>query len=268
MNILLTLDSNYIYPLCALLRSLTKSDPGEDFDFYIIYSSLTEEDFIKMEKALSPLSFRIHRIKIDDSYFAAAPVLDRVSKATYYRLLAGEVLPESVEKVLYIDPDAIINRPLREFYDIDVSGCVLAGCRHLYGLWGLINTVRLGLGFKVRYINAGVLLINLKKWRETVSLNDIMAFINKYYRFLLLSDQDVVNVLFHGSIKLVDERLYNLDEKTYIRSSSRLRGKERINLDWVRKNTVVIHYNGQPKPWYEGKYRYYLKEFFDNNKDE
>ena len=113
--------------------------------------------------------------------------------------------------MLYLDPDIVINRSLEEFYNLDLKGNILAGATHLFGLLGKINLLRLGIHKHTDiYINAGVLLIDLKKWRETVTLGQILTYISKKHRTLFLADQDVVNALFADHTLAVDERLYNL----------------------------------------------------------
>ena len=51
MNILVTLDSNYVGPLTVFLKSLMITNPNNEFDIYVAHSSLTEEDFIKIKNA-------------------------------------------------------------------------------------------------------------------------------------------------------------------------------------------------------------------------
>lgn len=267
MNILVTLDSNYIYPLCVMLRSLSETNSDSRIDFYVVHSSLTKEDFDSIETAFGGCDHAVHPVKVEDSIFSGFPVLSRISKETYYRLLVGDILPESVERILYIDPDIVINSSLEEFYSLDLKGNVIAGATHLYGIAQTANRVRLGMSGKSRYINAGVLLIDLKKWRETVTLDGILQFISKNHRKLLLADQDVVNVLFEKYVLPVDERIYNLDEKTYKFFSRSVCGEKRIDLDWVRRNSVIIHFNGRHKPWREENYAGKLGEFFERYKD-
>jgi len=268
MNILVTLDSNYIYPLCVMLNSLAKTNPDGEFDIYVAYSSLTDSDFAQMEKALGGINAVIHKVLVDNEIFSSAPVLDRLSKETYYRLLIGDILPENVNKILYLDPDIVINRDLTEFYNTDMTGKTVAGGMHMFGFFEKINLIRLGMSKNSHYINAGVLLINLDEWRKTVTLQQILDFISKNIKKLLLADQDVINCLFQHSTLTVDERLFNLDEKTYAVYSSKRAGKKRIDLDWVRKNTFIIHFNGKHKPWHEwNEYKGKLGEFFEKNKD-
>ncbi len=268
MNILVTLDSNYIYPLCVMFNSLAKTNAGKSFNIFVAYSSLTDDDFSKMKNALVGVDAVIHKIPVDNEIFSGAPVLDRLSKETYYRLLIGDILPDDVHKILYLDPDIVINHDLEEFYNTDMTGKTVAGGMHMFGFFENINLSRLKMDKKSHYINAGVLLINLDEWRKAVTLNQILDFINENIKKLLLADQDVINCLFQHSTMLIDERLYNLDEKTYLKYSSKAAGPKRIDLDWVRKNACIIHFNGKHKPWREGdKYRGKLGEFFEKYKD-
>lgn len=268
MNIFVSLDSNYIHPLCVMLSSLAETNASNSFNLYVAYSSLTEDDFLRMEKSIGSLNAKIHRVPVDENIFAGAPVLDRLSKATYYRLLIGEILPESVDRLLYLDPDIVINGDLTDFYNTDLGDKVIAGCTHLYGFNKWVNFARLGIRKKNRtcYVNAGVLLIDLKKWRKAVTVSSILGFIQKNIKILFLADQDVINVLFADKLMHVDERLYNLDEKTFRYFSEKSSADKRIDLGWVRRNTVIIHYNGKQKPWHDTEYKGRLGEFYEQFK--
>ena len=263
MNIFVTLNSNYVYPLCCMFRSLASTNKENSFDIFVGYSSLTDEDFEKMSSALTGIDVTLHKVKVPEHIFENYPILSRISVETYYRLLLAELLPIDVEKVLYLDPDIIINKDLKELYNIDISNCLVAGCPHLYGFNNDVNTFRLGLDKNTNYINAGVLLINAKKWRETISKDDVFDYVSKNKNNklkLFLADQDVMNVLCKGKILDIDEKRYNLDEKTFKHFS------KKIDLEWVKKNTVVIHFNGKHKPWKEENYKGELGEFFEKYK--
>lgn len=267
MNILVTLDSNYVYPLCVMLRSLAETNRNGSFDVYVAHSSLTDSDFSRISNALSGVQARVHSITVGDGFFEDAPKLARTSKETYYRLLIGEILPREVHRILYIDPDTVINKSLDEFYNLDLGGNILAGGTHVYGIHRKINIARLKLKKTSCYVNAGVMLIDLDKWRQTVTSKKIFDFISENQKKLVLADQDVINVLFEDKMLAVDERIYNLDEKTYCYYSLKPFAKDRISLDWVRKNTVIIHFNGKHKPWREKKYRGRLGEYFEKYKN-
>lgn len=268
MNLLVTLNSKYIYPLCVMLRSLKASNPDTIFDIYVAHSSLTKEDFDEIYKNINN-NMHIHPIIVDDKLFESAPVLSRISKETYYRLLIDSFLPDDIDRILYLDPDVVVINSLDDFYNVDMEGNVVAACPHMYGFLEFCNRVRLGLTLKRgrRYVNAGVILIDVKAWRKAIDSKGILDFVAKNIRKLKLSDQDALNILFHGRMLIADERKYNLDEKTFFhfnRPGRVIKRYKRIDLDWVEKNTVIVHFNGSKKPWGTEKYKGKLGGYFES----
>lgn len=259
MNILVTLNSGYIDPLCVMFKSMCVSNPETKFDIYVAYSSLTEEDFRKIDKSING-NMTIHPILVDESVFDGARVLDRISKETYYRLLVGTILPPEVDRILYLDPDIVVINPLDEFYNLDFNGKIIAGAPHTYGVVEIVNFHRLGmLRKRSHYINAGVLLIDVDAWRRAITTEEIIKFVNNNFKKLKLSDQDAINILFRNDILYVDERKYNLDEKTYAHHIWCLR----MNQKWLEENTVIVHFNGRKKPWGEEEYKGRLGCYFE-----
>ncbi|MFA5503096.1 MAG: glycosyltransferase [Bacilli bacterium] len=102
----------------------------------------------------------IIKIDVGDIYqkeFAYCPnEMAYCSPYTLLRLFI-DLIPEIPEKILYLDVDIMFNRDIRELYDIDIEGYEYAAARDHYGKY-LLNP---------NYINAGVLLFNMKKAKET-----------------------------------------------------------------------------------------------------
>ena len=101
------------------------------------------------------------------------------SPYTLLRLLADE-LPELPDKLLYLDTDILFNRDIRLLYNTDVEGYEYAATRDHYGKY-LIHP---------RYINAGVLLLNLKEMRKTGILKRARALLRK--KKLVFADQSAL----------------------------------------------------------------------------
>ena len=119
MNILVTLNSGYVLPLCTMLKSLSYSNEGTDIDLYIVHSSLTLADFQKINAVTINTDISLHPIKVDNSLFDGAPTCKRISKETYYRIFASELLPKEIDRILYIDPDTVVINRLDDFYNAD-----------------------------------------------------------------------------------------------------------------------------------------------------
>ena len=257
LNILVTLDANYILPLRVLLHALMTADPDAFYTVYVAHASLTQADFARIETGVPSERCVIRPIMVPPELLEDAPVLRRLSKATYYRLIAAAYLPQTVDRILYLDPDVTVLRPLRPFYGMDMQGKLFAAAGHLHGAADRINRRRLGVRKNAEYVNAGVLLMDVDKLRCLNNTERIFAYVRQNARRLLLGDQDVINALYDGEILCVDARLYNLDEKVF----KRIQRAEYIDLPWVRAHTVIVHYDGSHKPWdlpYDGV----LGEFF------
>lgn len=260
MNILVTLDRGYVYPLCTMLSSLVDNNPGECINLYVAHSSLTSEDFSKIRSALGESPTEVYPIKIDNSLFENAPTKNRITKETYYRIFAPLYLPRSVDRIIYIDPDTIILNSLNTFYSMDFGRYLIIGAKHFDGAIDNWNKFRLTLRNSPHYINAGVMLMNIEKMRQELTAEKVFRCVKKNYFRLFLADQDVINILYDGRIGIYSEYVINLDERCYSRLCRSMPDEKA--LDFVKNYTVIVHFNGKEKPW-KSEYNGRLKCFFD-----
>lgn len=165
INILVTLDRNYIPYLNVMLSSLLHSNPDCSFDVYLLHSSLTEADTVSTVRALGNAD-KLILVNADEVRLEGAPTTSRYPKEIYYRFFAAKYLPESLNRVLYLDPDLIVNSSAKELYSIPMEGCYFAAASHTGPLLQKMNELRLGMEDKSPYINSGVMLMNLKKLRK------------------------------------------------------------------------------------------------------
>lgn len=98
---------------------------------------------------------------------------------TLLRLLADRI-PELPDKLLYLDMDIMIAGDIRQLWEIDVSGYEYAAVKEKYGCWLI----------RPDYINAGMLLMNLERIRETGLLVRARELIRK--KKLLFADQTAI----------------------------------------------------------------------------
>lgn len=129
MNILVTLDRNYLQPLRVMLGSLYLNNPGQVFDVYLVGDGLTAEDLAGLEALCAPCG-ALHPVEVPAELFAGAPVVRYYSRAMYYRLLAAQFLPQTLDRVLYLDPDILVINPLRPLYDTNLEGKLMAASVH------------------------------------------------------------------------------------------------------------------------------------------
>ena len=198
------------------------------------------------------LECTFHFIEVKEEEFKGFPISSRYPLEIYYRLFASDLLPKTLDRILYLDVDIVVIQSLRELYNMDFESNLYIASSHVNERMTHLNAKRLGLKEDVPYINTGVLLMNLELLRKQLNKQDILNYVNAYKKNLVLFDQDVLTALYGDKTKLVDYRKYNLSER--MMNFYNLRNpRSRIDLDWVKKNSVIIHYCGRMKPW-KGKY--------------
>jgi lipopolysaccharide biosynthesis glycosyltransferase len=126
----------------------------------------------------------------------------------YYRMFLGEALPASVDRVLFLDADLLIEGDLVKLWNQPFDGYVVQAAPDAYA--GRLHTPRLsriafseGIRFLegTPYFNAGVLLIDLRRWRKENVVQRAVSFLWKYGDQLLYRDQDALNCSLAGRWK-------------------------------------------------------------------
>lgn len=266
MNLLFTLDKNYIDQLRICVRSITRFPSEDGWDIYILIQNRDREFDILKEELEKEEGARVHLTDIDDSVFSSFPETFKYSKVVYYRIFASLILPESVDRILYLDPDVIVIKPLDELYNMSFDGNYYIACSHTKEILTEINRVRLGVKSYIPYINSGVMMMNLKLLRNVQSKSEVIDYVNKRGHLFILPDQDIISALYGEKIKLIDTLKYNLSDRLINLNNLNPVGNEIIDMEWVLKNAVIIHYYGDNKPWKE-KYKGILNVFYNEVAD-
>ena len=255
INILVTLNGKYLPPLQVLLTSLRTAHPDELLTVWLLHSGIAPGALEMVERQCGRLGMTLHCLTVDRAVFDSAPVTRQYPQEMYYRLLAGCFLPPELDRVLYIDPDILVLNSLRPLWETPLEGRLFAAASHTgkTGLMNNINQVRLGTDCK--YFNSGVLLIDLNAARAQVRPQDIFRYAEEKGKALLLPDQDILNALYGERTMELDDTLWNYDARNY--NTYLLRSGGVCDMDWVMRNTGILHFCGKAKPWKPG----YLRRF-------
>ncbi len=264
LNIVLASDNNYAPFLGVAITSLIKNNQ-EDFDkinIFILDDEISEDNKKRLEKLTNNLHHSLTFIKtknladLEVNIVGLNRNLNMNSFTTYSRLFIASLLPKDIDKVIYLDCDALIVDTFKELWDINIDdyycGAVLDG----------INTaIKNYLGFKLEddFINAGFLLINLKKWREENVEEKFIKFMvenqDKFYQH----DQGILNNVLKDQFLILDPK-YNFQSyfqslsydlaKKYKAMKGEYYSKEIVNK--AKENPVFLHFCGPnyDRPWY------------------
>ncbi|MGB4653861.1 MAG: glycosyltransferase family 8 protein [Bacteroidales bacterium] len=191
--------------------------------------SLANENFdieiISMGKSLENITDRSeNRLRCD--YF---------TMTIFFRLFIPEMFPE-YDKCLYLDSDIVVPGDISELYDTDVQNYLIAACPDYSSsdVPPLINWMENAVGVdRHKYVNSGILVMNLKKLREVKLEEHFMHLLNTYHFDCIAPDQDYLNAMCKGQI-------FFLDESWDVMPNPRRKEHPAPKL---------IHYNLFEKPW-------------------
>lgn len=247
MNIATALNQKYINYTIVMLTSLCKNNPVQ-IDAYLLHSELTEENIKYMQTCLSQYSITLIPIAIDKELFDDRfPRNSKWSLEAYYRLLLLDFLPASVDRILYLDVDLIINKSLEEFYTVDFGTDEIIACADCHGLIGWEERKEKQrqmfapmIEMEYQYFNSGVMLLNISQMRGKYNFDSYFQAIMEWNFEMYAPDQDILNYVHWQHIGYIDPYTYNLFACQAF--------NEHIPFIKVKENTSIIHYVG-PKPW-------------------
>ena len=258
LRLLVTLDEAYLPHLNVMLFSVLSSDGENDFEVYLLHRQIPDEALAETRRILKNRG-RLIPISVKDLALEQAPTTARYPMEIYFRIFAARYLPETPDRILYLDPDLIVNKSLEPLYTMDLSEYFFAAASHTGDFLRKFNRVRLDMEENCPYINSGVMLMNLEKLRKEQDFDEVFRFIEKRKKLLILPDQDIISGLYGSKIYALDTYRYNMTERLF-----RLHGpfERDLTLDWIRAHSVIIHYCGKNKPWKES-YSGRLNVFYD-----
>lgn len=248
MNILFTVNRDYLEHVADCMQSVIRFPSEDGYNFYILHSDFEKQDQDALMARIHDSDVSIHFQYVDETLFSAFPESDRYPRLIYYRIFAASLLPSELERILYLDGDTLVINPLDELYKMEFEGNYFLACTHVRKILNKVNQYRLGMEEESAYINSGVMLMNLRALRENQNIKEIIAYVEKRKRYLTLPDQDIITALYGSKTGILDTMRFNLSDRMLTIYNSEL-GHDRLNLEWVRKNTVIVHYYGKQKPW-------------------
>lgn len=248
INIALASDNNYAQHLgITIISILENSGNPENVNFHILENGINQENIENIKSIAKKYNCKLSFYKIDQSQTQNFPEIDYLTKAAYLRLFLPNIIPQEINKILYLDCDLVVLKDIRYLYEIDLKNKPLAAVKDVKSQE--IIRIYFYHGLK-SYFNSGVMLIDLGVWRKQNVTEKSIEFINKHAKELTTADQDVLNCLFKDDW-LELPKIYNTDPKHEAANSL------------PAKDTAILHYSDKIKPWsylYFGKNKkYYFK---------
>lgn len=248
MDIAACIDKGYVMQTGVMAYSVCVNNPDVDTTFHIICDeSVSDTDKNDLSETICGFPNK-HAVfySIDSHITDSFPRLTGLlpANSSYYRLFMTRILPDTIEKVLYLDGDIVVRKSLLPLWNSDLTDYAIAGvldwCTEAPELYD-----RLQYDPALRYVNSGVLLINLRFWRENEVLPTFVEYIQNNYDHLILQDQDVLNYVFRER-KLILPLEYNFQQDLLM---TVFYHKYKDLILSTIKDPVILHFSGSIKPW-------------------
>lgn len=273
MNVLYASNDGYAGLLGVSLYSLLENNQAvEEINIYILDNGISKKNTEKLLNMIERFGRVGTLIDISDleSRFGFEIHSSGYNITTFARLFIDDLLPKEIEKVLYLDSDIIVRDSIESLWNTDISECQMAAVVEVYMPQDKKSII--GLEKEEPYYNAGVLLINRKRFAEDDLKSQFLSYYKEMGGELLYNDQDIINHCCKGKIKAVSPT-YNYEPNVYYFPYKYLK---RINpfyymgdkdsYEKLCENPTIIHFLGDERPWVEGNKNPYSNIFWEYQK--
>lgn len=256
-------DANYAMQVAVTLYSLVTSQPPEvRLTVYLLDGGIPADQKRRIDRVLErarPDAVR-NWVTIDMSAFDGLYSTETLTAATFMRLLLPDRLPDR-DRLLYLDSDVLVRGDVRELYDQPLGDDFIAGVQDFATPK---TTVYKGKDIDIRpdnpYFNAGIVLMNLARFRQTGIAQDIFKFVRRYTEY---HDQDGMNAFIQGRWRQMDYR-WNLQNgwmELETLPDSPAKRQMTQEYDRIPERAVLVHFTNIHKPWLAGFSNPFRKEW-------
>jgi lipopolysaccharide biosynthesis glycosyltransferase len=236
-------DEQYMPLTATMLMSLVRNHTSHELlNVYIINNGVSQATQHNIDNLFSSENIVINWLPVDPKQIPSIlEISDQYENISchYYRLLTPYLLSQKITKVLYLDVDLVILKDISELWKIDFNNHIVAATQDFLESCGnaISNCIELGIDPRAKYFNSGVLLIDLKKWRE--------QDISKKVIRCRLSNEEAVRASSHYSYDQFGLNIILVNQWHVLAPQWNYSpGPEKSDI-----SPSIVHYYGDVKPW-------------------
>lgn len=273
MHIVYASDDNFAEIMGISIVSLFENNKDiDEIVIYILDSGIKDENKKRIESVFQKYN------RLFPKWIAATNIndvlgmevkQDRGSLSQFARLFISSTLPHDLKRVLYLDCDIIIDKSLHELWNMNMHGNVVAALMDAFAPWYRKN---LGLQDKDIIFNSGVMLIDLKRWKEEDIESKILKLIKKYDGMIPQGDQGALNAILSHKTEVIEPRFnsvtifhdFTYEDMLIYRKPPMFYSKEEIQE--AITNPVIIHFTTSflsKRAWLQGSEHPYTKRWLE-----
>jgi len=254
VHVALAADDNYARALTVAARSVIENlGRGRTLTIHVVDGGITPENRAKVEASLTRTNVALDWIGDVENKLRDLPTYGWFTPLTYARLLLPDLIPPSVDKVIYLDCDILVRHDIGELYDKEFGGNAAlgvpdTGAAFVSCPWGLALWYDNGRRADEFNFNAGMLVVNLDYWRrERVGQQALDYIRSERYHYNV--DQEAINAVVGSAIGAVEPR-WNQQGELYDDKCALALPYPAATVQELRDDPWIIHFSNVDKPWH------------------
>ena len=246
-------DAGYVLPLTVMLASVRAHLPARrHLDIHIIDEDIPEPEKAHLRRSLDLDAVTISWHTADRSRLVGVPLWGRLPVCVYNKLLVPDVLPEEVHTALWLDSDTLVLGDISPLWDEGTADSTVRAVQDsvvplVSSDMGVARYRELGLRPDAKYFNCGVMLMNVRRWRDQRVSDRALAYLKTYARDVAFLEQEGINAVLSDQWEPLDPQW---NWSVSVGGAFRQRS--------IDAHVKIAHFSGNLKPWkHDGRNPYY-----------
>lgn len=253
IDILCATDNNFAEQCATMLASLLTNNRMNDVVVHVFEESLSKDvknDLLAFVETFGQ-SLKFYHVTSELLEGCEIQVGSAVTMATFYRLIVTSVISDiTIERILYLDCDMVVNCNLACLFDMDMREYPVAAVRDICKPQGEQHAYDIAMSYDSRYFNAGMMLIDLKKWREN-NYEKRLLEVSARLKSRSFPDQDPLNIVFRGKWL---ELAPTWNRFHFVRYYDVHFCTKHDMLDYISHPKIIHYANPTCRPWQDVEY--------------
>jgi len=270
VSVVVAADESYCIPLAVTVASMLESLAADArVDVFVLDNGITQASKERLQQSWQDGRATIRWIRVDASLFGDFPIAGHISSTAYVRLMLQRLLPESLDRIIYLDSDLLVLDDIaalwrepwegNECIAVQDVACPWMDSQHVLPNFRRVrsrlaaarpvpNYSQLGFSPHDPYFNSGVMVIDLAAWRRRDVAARFLACLERNRQYVTFWDQYLLNVEMHGRWRQLPLE-WNVGTHLFRWSLSGAGGFDRQTLRRITSRPKIVHFTTADKPW-------------------
>jgi lipopolysaccharide biosynthesis glycosyltransferase len=275
-------DDAYALPLAVTVRSaLDHLDPARVLELFVVDAGITPRSRKRAIASWPAERVRARFLPVELARLRHVPSGGHISVASYARILLPELLPDTLERAIYLDSDVLVLGDLGRLWDEPLGGALCLAVQDTSAPFidlavalpsrpvraivdrPIENYAELGLDPRAAYFNSGVMLVDLRGWRAEDIPARLLRCIEDNRRHVRFWDQYALNAVLAGRWRALDPR-WNVSPYLEDCGSFEASPFDRAGYENATREPWIVHFVGPDKPWQAGSRLRFAERFHEH----